>query len=51
MAAIQMRITFQFVSESNPEHIFDSVAAALFDQEAARHQPVCTFVEQSAVIA
>jgi hypothetical protein len=35
MAAIQMRITFQFVSESNPEHIFDSVAAALFDQESA----------------
>ena len=35
MAAIQMRITFQFVSESGPENVFDSVAAALFDQESA----------------
>lgn len=34
MAAIQMRITFQFVSESDSEHVFDSVATALFDQEA-----------------
>lgn len=35
MADIQMRITFQFVSESDPEHIFDSVAEALFEQESA----------------
>lgn len=35
MAAIQMRITFQFVSESDPEVVFDSVAGALFDQESA----------------
>lgn len=35
MAAIQMRITFQFVSESDPDHVFDSVAGALFDQESA----------------
>lgn len=30
-----MRITFQFVSESDPEVVFDSVAGALFDQESA----------------
>jgi hypothetical protein len=35
MAAIQMRITFQFISESAPEQVFDSVTEALFDQEAA----------------
>jgi hypothetical protein len=35
MAAIQMRITFQFISDSDPEQVFDSVTEALFDQEAA----------------
>ena len=35
MAAIQMRITFQFISESAPEQVFDSVTEALFDLEAA----------------
>jgi hypothetical protein len=35
LAAIQMRITFQFVSGSDPEHVFDSVTEALFDQESA----------------
>ena len=35
MAAIQMRITFQFISDTHPEQIFDSVSEALFDQEAA----------------
>lgn len=35
MAAIQMRITFQFASESDPEAVFESVAGALFDQESA----------------
>lgn len=30
-----MRITFEFVSDSDPEDIFDSVAGALFDQESA----------------
>ena len=35
MAAIQMRTTFRFVSDLNPEDIFDSVAEALFTQEAA----------------
>jgi hypothetical protein len=35
MAAIQMRITFQFISDNDPEQIFDSVSEALFDQEAA----------------
>lgn len=34
MAAIQMRITFQFVSESDPEEIFNSVADALFELES-----------------
>ena len=35
MAAIQMRITFQFMSESAPEQVFDTVTEALFDLEAA----------------
>ena len=35
MAAIQMRITFQFISDADPEQVFDSVAQALFDQETA----------------
>ena len=35
MAAIQMRITFQFISEADAEQVFDSVTDALFDLEAA----------------
>jgi hypothetical protein len=35
MAAIQMRITFQFISEADAEQVFDSVTEALFDQETA----------------
>lgn len=35
MASIQMRTTFRFVSDSDPEDIFDSVAEALFTQEAS----------------
>ena len=35
MAAIQMRIAFQFISDTDPDQVFDSVAQALFDQEAA----------------
>jgi hypothetical protein len=35
MAAIQMRITFQFISEVDPEQVFDSVTDALFDLETA----------------
>jgi hypothetical protein len=35
MAAIQMRITFQFISETDSEQVFDSVTDALFDLEAA----------------
>jgi hypothetical protein len=35
MAAIQMRITFQFISDSDPEQVFDSVTEGLFDLEAA----------------
>jgi hypothetical protein len=35
MAAIQMRITFQFISEVDAEQVFDSVTEALFDLEAA----------------
>ncbi|MEN9872689.1 MAG: hypothetical protein RL450_624 [Actinomycetota bacterium] len=35
MQAIQMKLTFEFASQSNPETIFDSVAEALFDLEAA----------------
>lgn len=34
MAAIQMRLTFEFSSDSNPEEIFDSVSEALLDLEA-----------------
>lgn len=35
MAAIQMRITFQFISDSDTEQVFDTVTEALFDQESA----------------
>lgn len=35
MSAIQVRITFAFSSETDPERVFDSIADALFDQEAA----------------
>ena len=35
MAAIQMRITYQFISEFAPEQVFDTVTEALFDLEAA----------------
>lgn len=35
MAAIQMRTTFRFDSDSDPEDIFDLVAEALFSHEAA----------------
>lgn len=35
MSAIQVRITFAFASEADPESVFDCVADALFDQEAA----------------
>lgn len=35
MAAIQMRITFQFDSDSDPEDIFNSVSDALFDLESS----------------
>jgi len=35
MAAIQMKLTFEFISNSNPEEIFDAVSEALFDLETA----------------
>lgn len=35
MPAIQMRVTFEFVSEAEPEELFDSVSSALFDLETA----------------
>lgn len=35
MLAIQMKLTFEFSSQANPEAVFDSVADALFDLEAA----------------
>jgi hypothetical protein len=35
MAAIQMKLTFEFVSNSNLEEIFDAVSEALFDLETA----------------
>ena len=35
MAAIQIRITFQFISEADAEQVFDSVTDALFALEAA----------------
>lgn len=35
MAAIQMRISFEVSSESDPDQIFDLVTEALFDQESA----------------
>ncbi len=34
MAAIQMRITFGFISDSDPEEVFESVSDALFDLES-----------------
>lgn len=35
MPAIQMRITFEFLTTSDPEHIFDLVADSLYKQEAS----------------
>ncbi len=35
MLAIQMRLTFEFVSEQEPQRIFDLVTEALFDMEEA----------------
>lgn len=35
MAAIQVRITFQFVSDSDPEEIFNVLCEALFDLESS----------------
>lgn len=38
MPSMQMRISFEFLSDSDPETVFDSVADALFDQEASSTQ-------------
>lgn len=35
MPSMQMRISFEFLSDSDPEEVFDSVADALFDQAAS----------------
>jgi hypothetical protein len=35
MPAIQLRLTFEFSSDSDPEEIFNSVTEAFFDLEAA----------------
>lgn len=35
MPAIQIRLTFELTSDSQPDEVFDSVTGALFDLEAA----------------